>query len=102
MPRNFARYYWWCQIGGWGSIALIMIFVASISDQKETTKLLAQQLGLIVLSGIFVTHLFRWVIQKFNWLMLPIEKVMPKLVIGVLVVCIVESLLRIAIVDFFH
>ncbi|HVM88859.1 MAG TPA: histidine kinase [Puia sp.] len=101
MSKNSTKYYWWCQIGGWGSIALIMIFVSSISDQQVPLKLLIQQLGLIVFSGIFVTHLFRLVIQKFNWLMLPIEKVLPKLVIGVLVVCVVESLIRIGIVSFF-
>ncbi|MBS1946688.1 MAG: histidine kinase [Bacteroidetes bacterium] len=102
MPKSNTKYYWWCQVGGWGSIALIMIFVSSISDQKVPAKLLAQQLGLIVLSGIFVTHLFRLAIRKFNWLMLPIEKAFPKLIIGVLVVCTVEALIRIGIVSFFN
>jgi two-component system LytT family sensor kinase len=99
MPKNITRYYWWCQIGGWGFLALIMILLSSISDQKISTKIL-EQLGLIVFSGILTTHLFRWVIRKFNWLMLPIEKIMPKLIIGILVVCVINSLIRIGAVNF--
>src|SRR5476651_767563 len=98
MPKNITRYYWWCQIGGWGFLALIMILLSSISDQKISTKIL-EQLGLIVFSGILTTHLFRWVIRKFNWLMLPIEKIMPKLIIGILVVCVINSLIRIGAVN---
>lgn len=98
MPRNFARYYWWCQIGGWGFLALIMILLSSLSDQKISVKIL-EQLGIIVFSGILTTHLFRWVIRKFSWLMLPVEKIMPKLITGILVVCIINSLIRIGAVN---
>ena len=79
-------------------MALIMILLSSISDQKISTKIL-EQLGIIVCSGILTTHLFRWVIQKFNWLLLPIEKILPKLIIGILVVCVVNSLIRIGAVN---
>jgi two-component system, LytTR family, sensor kinase len=106
MPRNFTKYYWWCQIGGWGFLALIMILVYSISDQKSDQKfearLLVEQLAIIVCAGILTTHLFRWVIKKFNWLMLPVEKILPKLIIGILVVCVINSLLRIEAIVFFN
>ncbi len=98
MPKNFAKYYWWCQIGGWGFLALIMILLSSISDQKISFKIL-EQLGIIVFSGILTTHLFRGVIRKFNWLMLPVEKIMPKLIMGILVVCVINSLIRIGAVN---
>jgi two-component system LytT family sensor kinase len=100
MPRNFGRYYWWCQIGGWGFLALIMILLSSISDQKLEPKLFGQ-LGIIVCSGILTTHLFRWVIKKFNWLMLPLEKIFPKLIIGILVVCVLNSLIGIGVINLF-
>ena len=95
MPtRNFAIYYWWCQIGGWGFLALFMILLSSITNQKFEPKLFGQ-LAIIVCSGILTTHIFRLVIQRFNWLMLSVEKIFPKLIIGVIVVCIINSLIRI-------
>ncbi len=75
-----------------------MILISSISDQKFEPKLFAQ-LAIIVSSGILITHLFRLVIKKFNWLMLPIEKAFPKLAIGIIVVCVINSIIRIGAIN---
>lgn len=100
MPRNFTRYYWWCQIGGWGFLALISILTASIFNQEFSRNFFAQ-IGIIVFFGILTTHWFRFVIKKFNWLLLPIEKVLPKLIIGIIAVCIINGLIRISIIHLF-
>jgi two-component sensor histidine kinase len=81
-----------------------MIFLSTLADHdhnKEADNILLQQLGLIVLLGILITHLFRAAIRKSDWLLLPIEKALPKLAMGVLIVCILDSLLRMGIVDLF-
>jgi two-component system, LytTR family, sensor kinase len=98
MPKNVAKYYWWCQVGGWGFLALMMILLSFTFDQKVSPKLL-EQLAIVVLSGILATHLFRLVIRKFNWLLLPIEKAIPKLIIGIICVCVIDGLIRIAAVN---
>jgi len=54
---------------------------------------------LAVLAGILTTHLFREVIRGSGWLLLPVEKALPKLLIGIILTCIADSLIRIFVVD---
>jgi sensor histidine kinase YesM len=102
MPKSATRYYWWCQIAGWGSIALMMIFFSYTFDQSITIKTLLRWLVIFVFTGIFSTHIFRIVIRKNNWLLLPVESVLPRLVIGAIAFSIFSSLLRTGLVDFFN
>ena len=100
MPKNSARYYWWCQIGGWGLLALGSVLFYSIAGQGITTKTI-EYLVAMMFSGILATHLFREFIRKSNWLLLPMAKVFPKLLLGVVIVCIIGGLIRIGMVDIF-
>ena len=98
MPKNASKYYWWCQIGGWGFLALVMVLESPTFQQQITSKLI----GLIVvaaLGGMLTTHIFREVIRRSGWLLLPVEKALPKLMVGILLTCIADSLLRISTVD---
>lgn len=99
MPKNASGYYWWCQIGGWGFMALVMLlFFPTINNQPITNKLIVH-FGLVVLSGILATHLFRELIRRAGWLSLPIEKAFPKLLIGVFLTCVADSLIRMGLID---
>jgi two-component system, LytTR family, sensor kinase len=98
MPKNTSKYYWLCQVGGWGAFALILVLSAPMSDIKITYKLVG--LGVVAgLAGIFVTHIFREVIRRAGWLRLTVEKALPKFIVGVLLTCLAGALLRILIVD---
>ncbi len=101
MPKNVSKYYWWCQLGGWAFVTLSMIFFASTFEQKITNKFL-ERLVVVVFSGIFTTHLFREVIRKSNWLMLPVEKALPKLLMGIVLISITNSLIQIGIINVFN
>ena len=98
MPKNGSRYYWLCQLCGWGFLGLVMVLFSSTFDQKITFKLIGF-LAVVVCSGILTTHIFREVIRRSGWLLLSVEKALPKLLIGVLLTCIVGSLVRILAVD---
>lgn len=99
MPKNANRYYWLCQISGWGFMALVMVlFSSTILDQKITDKLI-EFLAAIIFAGILTTHLFREVLRRSGWLSLPVEKALPKLLVGMLLCCIVGSLIRMGTVD---
>jgi two-component system, LytTR family, sensor kinase len=98
MPKNSTKYYWWCQVGGWGVLALFWILFSLTFDQKVTVVVF-QRLALMIFSGIVVTHLFRFVIRKFNWLLLSVEKVIPKLIVGIICICILDGLIRIGMVN---
>ncbi|HYF32917.1 MAG TPA: histidine kinase [Chitinophagaceae bacterium] len=95
------KYYWWCQIAGWGFVGLSLLFFA-FTFGHEVTDIFLARTGLIILAGIITTHSLRWVIHRFNWLLLPIEKVLPKLVVAVIISSIVCSLLVMVAVDLFQ
>jgi two-component system, LytTR family, sensor kinase len=99
LSRSY-KYYWWCQVAGWGFVGLSMIFFAYTFEQKVTDVFLAR-IGLVILAGITTTHLLRWVIRRYNWLLLPIEKVLPKLLIAVIISSIFCSLMVMGAVEFF-
>lgn len=90
LSRSY-KYYWWCQFAGWGFVGLSMIFFAYTFERL--TYVFVGTIVLVVLAGIFTTHLLRAVIKRFNWLMMPIEKVLPKLLIAVIISSVVCSLL---------
>src|SRR5579872_582885 len=98
MTKNGSKYYWWCQIGGWGSLALVLVLNSSTFDQKITDKQI-EIMGIIVLTGILVTHVFREIIKKSGWALLPVDKALPKFMIGVVLSCISIALIRIGVVD---
>jgi two-component system LytT family sensor kinase len=75
-----------------------MVLNSFYFQQKITSKLISLTL-LAVLAGLLTTHLFREVIRRSGWLLLPVEKALPKLVIGILLTCIADSLIRIVVVD---
>jgi two-component system LytT family sensor kinase len=98
MSKKSTKYYWWCQFGGWAFVAVTMIFFASTFDRKIDSKFL-ERIAVIVFSGILTTHLFRAAIHRLNWLLIPIEKVLPKLLIGIVVVSAVNSFIQITMAD---
>jgi two-component system, LytTR family, sensor kinase len=98
MPKNVSRYYWLCQIGGWGCIA-VFIIVASTTLLESKTPINLKYIYIItalyVIPGLISTHLFREVIRRSGWLKLPVEKALPKFLIGILLTCIGCGLIRI-------
>ncbi|MDR3716274.1 MAG: histidine kinase [Puia sp.] len=102
MPKNASGYYWWCQIGGWGFLFLVMLlFLPAINNEPINGRVIIH-FGLMVLSGILATHLFREVLRRYRWLQSPIEKTFPKLLLGVLLTCIADSLIRMGVIDALH
>ena len=100
LSRSY-KYYWWCQVAGWGFVGLSLIFFAYTFEQQVTDVFL-KRTGLVIAAGIVTTHILRSVIRQFNWLLLPIEKVLPKLLIAVIIASIVCSLLVMMGVEYLH
>jgi two-component system LytT family sensor kinase len=102
MPKNASKYYWLCQIGGWGFIGLFIIVLnTTVLTSKVTLELLYIFTALYVLAALFATHAFREVIRRSGWLQLPVEKALPKFLIGILITCIAGSLIRMGVIDGF-
>ena len=98
MTKNGSKYYWWCQFGGWGSLAMVLVLNSSTFDQKITNRQI-QIMVITVLTGIFVTHLFREVIKRNGWTLMTLEKAAPRFIIGMLATCILSALIRIGVAD---
>jgi two-component system, LytTR family, sensor kinase len=74
--------YWILQVTGWGFVGLIMIFFAHTYKVDISTKKLVGRIAIVFISGILVTHLLRYVIKANSWMLLPVEKVIPRLIIA--------------------
>jgi two-component system, LytTR family, sensor kinase len=101
MAKGTTKYYWWCQICGWSVVGLSNLFFAHIFEQKVSTIYLERILTLIT-AGILSTHLLRAFIKKMHWLTLPIEKVLPKLIVAVIVTTLVLILFQMGVIHIFN
>ena len=83
--------YWLCQLTGWGVLALSFLFFAFSFGQGITNEYLLKIL-IIMAGGILSTHLLRWFIRTNNWLLMPIERIILRLCVAVLMTSILFSL----------
>lgn len=93
--------YWLCQIAGWSFVGLSFVFFA-FTFGRQITPYLFLRIALMVAAGILITHLLRWVIRQLNWLLQPIEKVLPKLMLAVVIASLSCSLLVIGAQEYFN
>ena len=84
--------YWWCQIIGWGLVGLSFLFYANFVKTEIKPDYLLK-VTFIVLAGFLSTHLLRWYMKRNNWLLLPIEKIIVRLAIAVILTSIMFSAL---------
>ena len=90
--------YWLCQIAGWSFVGLSYVFFAYTFGKNLNSALLIRML-LIVFIGILITHLLRSVIRELNWLMQPIEKVLPKLFVAIVLASLTCSFLVVILLE---
>jgi len=92
--------YWLCQIGGWGLVGFSLLFysVFFMPSDKMTVERGLKMLVYVV-AGIISTHVLREYIRRAGWLLLPIEKMIARLIIAILATSILYSLLVIAFVE---
>ena len=78
---------------------MVMLWLnASTFEQKITNKLIGLTI-VVTISGILVTHIFREVVRRSGWLLLPVEKALSKFFIGIVLTCVAWALIRISAVD---
>ncbi|MGL4598933.1 MAG: sensor histidine kinase [Bacteroidia bacterium] len=67
-----------CQYGGWSLYTLLNVIFLSLNDTLSRT--LAISLGVIFLTGILLTELFRAYIIQQNWMQKPALQILPRVV----------------------
>jgi len=83
--------YWWCQLCGWGLVGLSILFYAYTFRQEISGDYLVKIL-IVIVAGITSTHLLRLFIKRKNWLLLPVEKILLRLGIAVILTSLLFSL----------
>ncbi len=80
--------YWLCQVIGWGLWGLIYVYFNFVvwgdrlreqGGQKENLF----SLIIFLLSGIFITHMLRFILKRTNWLKFSINKIVILSVVSV-------------------
>lgn len=66
------RVYWLSQLTGWLSLGTINLIVLTLFEELTWSYLLL--VFYMVFSGISLTHIYRYIIKKYNWITLPIGK----------------------------
>ncbi|MBL7734394.1 MAG: histidine kinase [Chitinophagaceae bacterium] len=84
--------YWLYQFCGWGLVGLSIFFFAYTFRQQITGEYILKII-VIVAAGICSTHLLRIFMKKNRWLALPVEKILARLAIAVILTSILFSLM---------
>lgn len=84
--------YWWCQLVGWGIVGLSFLFYANFVRQEINPQYLIK-VAFICVGGLASTHMLRWFMKTRNWLLLPVEKVIVRLAVAVVVTSVIYSVL---------
>lgn len=76
--------YWIAQLVGWSSYIVFAIILNVLLDKEiERPEILA--LVTVWILGLFISHLFRYVILRYHWLNLRIERIIPRLITAAII-----------------
>lgn len=93
-----AKIYWYCQFGGWFFFILIEL-LTYINVFGFTGGLLLNALANWI-AGIVLTHFYRLIVIKANWLSLPLPKLIPRGVFMIILISIPLTFLNVFL-DFY-
>lgn len=90
MHRPSTRYYLYCQAGGWGGVAALLIISTILVHIKLRWPVLAG----FIFPGILCTQLLRNVIRHYHWLDLPLRRSLARILPAFLLALITAALIR--------
>lgn len=100
MSKN--KIYWILQIGGWGLVGLVMLLFAHIYNVQISTPILLGRIVIVFFAGILTTHLLRLVIKRRSWMLLPVERALPRLAVAMIFTSILFSVLILSSIEVFN
>lgn len=78
------KLYWTFQILGWSLFFVNEIFSYSLLFGEFDTKLLRDAI-INIIFAIILTHVFRFIVKKYNWVKLPISQLSIRVLIGIFI-----------------
>jgi two-component system, LytTR family, sensor kinase len=76
--------YWISQVSGWLLFILFNVFIYATFNEFSWRRLFL--LLYLWYAGISFTHIFRSIIKKYEWLSLPLKKIIPRVLISCIIV----------------
>ncbi|CCH55446.1 signal transduction histidine kinase, LytS [Fibrisoma limi BUZ 3] len=92
METSKQKIYWFCQIFGWTLLIGVeyLTYLLDFGFQPDTLYL-----GIAnILLGITLTHLYRLMIKRWNWVRLPFFRLAPRVLVSVLVLSMVMTVVN--------
>ena len=95
---NKKRLYWVSQTIGWLLYAFI-VGIFNILTGNELSAELIYSLLSIFLIGLSVSHAFRLLIVKLNWMRFNIPRLIPRILLGTLIAGVIVYFLKSIIIE---
>lgn len=99
--KKSAKYYWWCQLGGWFFWMFLNIVLANYYHRPMGATYFLNQICMVIV-GIGLTHILRIVVISANWLQYSLDKLIIRLAIAVTVCALLMTLIRGVINIYLH
>lgn len=92
---NKEKIYWICLVGGWSLYSLVNIFFLVLAEKIEVNHFV----GLFLLTIFFIisSHSYRKIIIKKNWLKLVLPKLIPRVLLAVVILSLINYVFQIAL-----
>ena len=79
-----------------------MLLFAHIYNVQISTSILLGRIIIVFFAGILTTHLLRLVIKRRSWMLLPVERALPRLAIAMIFTSILFSVLILGSIEVFN
>ena len=83
MGYSKQKIYWICQIFGWTLVIMVEWFAFWLDDGYDSDSVYLAIANILL--GISLTHSYRHIIRRWNWVRLPFVQLAPRVLLSVLV-----------------
>ncbi len=87
------RFYWPAQFLGWIAYCGLVILSVYTNNPDRVTSTFMLNILIVIVTGIFSTHMQRLVFVKLGWLELRLQKLLPRLIFSSLLTAIFISMI---------
>lgn len=91
--------YWSAQILGWSTVVLLSAVRAYVLDSLDNNLL--KLLAITFLLGIFLSHIYRLFIIREKWALLPLQSLIIRVILSIIVIAFIFTLIQAVISDIF-
>ena len=81
---NRKKIYWLSQVSGWLLLAVVNILIFASFEELDLSRLLV--IFYMSFTGVCLTHIYRSIIRKKDWLSLPLRQIIPRVLLSSVII----------------